>query len=118
MTDFKNKTYSLGEFIDIVKHKQERSTSYDPQYQYALYAVEADLTAALEVYVGAPVEVNDDEEEIYPDYVVSHNMWYLCSDENIQDVVDLAVSQCAEISTVQLITALDYYLEHDDFMDF
>lgn len=118
MRGFKNKTYSLGGFIEIVKNKQERSEKYNPMYNYALYAVEAEVTSDLEIYVGDPVEVTDSDEEIYPEYAVTHDMWYFCSDENIQDVVDLAHSQKQDISIVELITALGYYLEHDDFMDF
>lgn len=116
--NFKNKTYRLSEFIDIVKNKQERSEGYNPLYHYAIYAEEVEVTSNLVIYVGEPVEVSDSDKEIYPEYAVAHNMWYFCSDENIQDVVDLAISQYSQVSTEQLITALDYYLEHDDFMDF
>lgn len=118
LKDFKNKTYSLGEFIEIVKNKQERSEQYNPMYNYALYAVEAEVMSNLTIYVGDPVEVTDSDEEIYPEYALTHDMWYFCSDENIQDVVDLALSQRTDISIEQLVEALDYYLEHDDFMDF
>ncbi|MTH30918.1 hypothetical protein GJV77_13630 [Myroides pelagicus] len=117
VTTFKNKTYLLGEFINLVKDKQERAAYYAPSYNYALYAVEAEVTSDLEVYVGNPVEVKDYDEEIFPEYVVEHAMWYFCSDENIQDVVDLAVSRSKNVTVEQLISALDYYLEHDDFMD-
>lgn len=118
MSNFKNKTYRLGEFIDIVKNKQERSEQYNPMYNYALYAVEAEVTCDLEIYVGDPVEVTDSDEEIYPEYAVTHDMWYFCSDENIQDVVDLALSQKEGLSIAELVVALEYYLEHDDFMGF
>jgi hypothetical protein len=117
VVEFKDKTYRLSEFVDIVKNKQERLEHYNPMYNYALYAIEAEVTCDLTIYVGEPVEVTDSDEEIYPEYATKNDMWYFCSDENIQDVVDLAVSQCPEVNTEQLITALAYYLEHDDFMN-
>jgi hypothetical protein len=42
----------------------------------------------------------------------------MCSDENIQDVVDLAVRQYGNVTSFQLITALNHYLQKDDFLDF
>lgn len=115
---FKNRTYLLSQFIHIVKHKEDRSKSYSPLYNYAIYAIDDSIRADLKIYVGDPIEVNDNEEEIYPIAATAANMWYLCSDENIQDVVDLAVHQNDKVSADQLITALAYYLEYDNFINF
>ncbi|EHO05633.1 DUF7716 domain-containing protein [Myroides odoratimimus] len=116
--DFKNKTYRLAEFILLVKDRKERTTEYGPAYQYAIYAVEDEADVELEIYVGDPVEVTEDNEEVYPDAVTELDMWYLCSDEDIQDVVDLAVSQKPTVTVEELVMALDYYLTIDDFIDF
>ncbi|MCC9041942.1 hypothetical protein LNQ81_04395 [Myroides sp. M-43] len=117
MMDFKNKTYQLAEFILLVKDRKERTTEYNPAFHYAIYAVEDEVDEDLAIYVGEPVEVTDNDEEIYPSEVIEQEMWYLCSDEDIQDVVDLAISQKPSATMEELVMALDYYLTIDDFID-
>lgn len=117
MVNFKNKTYQLEEFILLVKDKKERTAGYDPAYAYAVYAREDEVEIGLEIYVGEPVEVNDNDEETYPSVAIEQEMWYMCSDEDIQDVVDLAISQKPSATMEELVMALDYYLTIDDFID-
>lgn len=117
MSDFKDKQYQLEEFILLVIEKKERTAGYDAAFAYAIYAREEEVEIGLEIYVGEPVEVTDNDEEIYPNEVIAQEMWYLCSDEDIQDAIDLAISQKPSATMEELVMALDYYLTIDDFID-
>jgi hypothetical protein len=103
MDDFKNQMYSIEEFLELVKNKQDRKASFDPEYNYAVYS---------------PLDIGGNDHEILPDFVFHNKLHYMCSDENIQDVVDLAFRQRTDVTSSQLITALNHYLEKDDFLDF
>lgn len=118
MDDFKNQVYSIEEFLELVKSKQDRQASFDPEYNYAVYSSTDEFKPEMKVFIGDPLDIGEHDNEILPDFVFHNKLHYMCSDENIQDVVDLAFRQRADISSSQLITALNHYLEKDDFLDF
>lgn len=60
----------------------------------------------------------DFKEKNYPRFGLIRNGFnYFCSDQNIQDIVDLAVKQDAYVSNEKLVDALNYYVDNDDFRD-
>lgn len=120
MTAFKHKIYKIENFIDIVKNKQDRPFSYDPDFNYNIYGDDSsggDFHSNMDIYVGDTVEFTDDGEEIYPDAVLSQGLSFLYSCENFQAVVDLALSQDSGVSHEKIIECLNYYNEYDDFLD-
>lgn len=120
MTSFKHKGYRIEDFIEIVKNKGDRSKSYDREYYYDVYGKESPgdkLVLGMEVYIGDTVQATDEGNEIYPPEVVARGLCFLFSSENFQAVIDLAVSQNPAVSNIEIINCLNYYNEHDDFLD-
>ncbi|WP_288447301.1 hypothetical protein [uncultured Chryseobacterium sp.] len=117
MDDFKNQVYSIEEFLELVKTKQDRKASFDPEYNYAVYSSIDAFKPGMKIFVGDPLDIGESDHEVLPDFVFHNKLNYLCSDENIQDVVDLAFRQRADVTSSQLIEALNHYLEKDDFLD-
>jgi len=68
------------------------------------------------VYIGDTVQATDEGEEIYPKEVIK-KFSFLYSCENFQAVIDLATSQDSQVSHEKLIECLNYYSDHDDFLD-
>ena len=116
---FKYKTYKIEDFIDIVKRKIDRVEGYDPDYYYNIYGNDEGrgFVPGMQIYVGDTVEVNDDDEEIYPPEVIERKLSSLYSCGTFQDVIDLAMRQNNSVSHEKLIECLNYYSNHDDFLD-
>jgi len=119
MPDFKNKTWILSDFIKFVQAKNDRALQYDPGYYYSIYVPEKahSLSSEMMVYIGDTSEIDDDDNEIYPLEVREMNFWFGYSCDNFQDVIDLAFKQNPQVSISQLIECLNYYSEHDNFLD-
>lgn len=88
---FKHQFYTIEKFIELVKQQAERNLKFDPEYFYAIYGKEDGFSLGQTILVSDSVQVSDDDVEIYPDDVIVHKLKYQCSDENIQDVIDLAI---------------------------
>ncbi|MFI8146610.1 hypothetical protein [Acinetobacter sp. ABJ_C5_2] len=117
MSTFKNKVYKIEDFINLVKEKKERLPNYDFDYCYAVYAKDDNVRLHDEVFIGNSVDFDENDNEVYPAFVITNGYHYFCSDQNIQDVVDLALRQDAAVSNEKLIDALNYYIDNDDFKD-
>ncbi|CAD0219350.1 hypothetical protein FW781_03820 (plasmid) [Chryseobacterium panacisoli] len=118
MDEIKNQVFPIEEFLELVKNKQDRKTSFDPDYNYAVYSSKDEFEQQMKIFIGDPLDIGENDNEILPDFVFQNKLNYMCSDENIQDVVDLAFRQYAGVTSSQLIDALNHYLEKDDFLDF
>ncbi|CAM3595901.1 hypothetical protein ELOC111193_12725 [Elizabethkingia occulta] len=117
MSSFKDQYYKIEDFLTLVRNKQERSEDYDPDFVYAVYSEQDIFEPGITVYIGAPADIDGDYDDIFPDVVYENGLLYMCSDEDIQDVVDLALRQQPAVTDEQLIIALNHYLENDDFLD-
>ncbi|MDM1298305.1 hypothetical protein HXZ94_07295 [Empedobacter falsenii] len=117
MADFKNKHYQIEEFFNLVKNKQERPEHYDPSFIYSIYTKTESLELGDQIYIGDTSNFDDNDNEIFPDFVVNNGYEYYCSDENIQDVIDLALRNNPNYSDAELLQRLKYYLEKDTFLD-
>ncbi|MEN9847649.1 MAG: hypothetical protein RL368_389 [Pseudomonadota bacterium] len=102
----------LEELITYVKEKADRSISYD------VYTKSGDNFSENEiVLVDSTIQVDDNDKEIYPPEAIKNNLQYAYSGDQFQDVVDLAMRQKPTATTLEIINALNYYSEHDDFLD-
>lgn len=120
MTNFKNKYYSIEDFIEIVKQKKDRSEKYDPTYHYEIYcASDKDdvIIQGMAIYVGDGSTVDGNYIETYPEFVSLFKLSPFYSSENFQDVIDLAFNQKKTVSSREIIDCLNYFSEHDDFLD-
>jgi hypothetical protein len=118
-TDFKYKTYKIEDFIELVKQKKDRTEGYDPDYYYQVYGDDEGngLALGMPIYISDSIEVNDDDEEIYPSDVMNKKLSPLYSCTTFQDVIDLALRQDPKVAMEKLIECLNYYSEHDNFLD-
>lgn len=114
MNNFKiNSLCSIEEFIQLVKLKLDRD------YIYAVYAKQGvgELVSGQLIYVGSTPSYDDDDNEILPKDVLDIGYDFFYMRDHFQDVIDLAVSQKANVSEPELIRCLNHYAEYDDFLD-
>jgi hypothetical protein len=71
-------------------------------------------------YADGGVDINDDDEEVYPDFIVKNGFEHFCSGELFEDVIYQAVQQKGEKNLTptmsELVAALDYYIKHDTYL--
>ena len=118
------RTYGVKELVDIVKNKGDRDFDQDgkeryiPANLYDVYIAEhAELTADSVLYVGQCVEIDVNDNTIYPEEVLKNHLEFHYSCQNFQDVIDLAYSQKKDASIDEFVTCLNHYSEKDDFLD-
>ncbi len=109
---------TLGQLIDqicdLVRQKGEEALL--PDYGWCVYsAAKPSLTTVC--YVDDYPDINDDDEEIFPPFVVENHLKMIYRDELIQDVILNCLFQKPEVSPKEIMAALDYYDEHDCFME-
>jgi len=105
--------YKLSVVLSSVAAKEERGFSYD------LYWKDENRPATPDdmILVGEPIQVTDDDEEIYPALARENGLWIYCNNELIQDVVDLAVKQKPSATPDELVKCLEHYIAKDNFLD-
>lgn len=119
-----NQSYDIAELIGLVKNKQDRDldssgkVKYNRENSYDVYISKNEkLNEHSILYVGKPVEIDEDDNEIYPKEVVENNLEVCYSAENFQDVIDLAYEQKSNASIDEIIRCLEYYFKNDTFLD-
>ena len=117
MPTFKNKIYKIEDFLSLVKEKKDRSENYDLAFSYSVYVQDENLKLGNEIYIGDSSDFDELDQEIFPDYVIKNGLEYYCSDENIQDVIDQAMTISSNFDDSELLERLVYYLEKDTFMN-
>ena len=93
---------------------------FDREFLYYVYAVQDDPNSYelnMQCFVGPGPEVTDEDEEIFPEFVIDNSLGVVCSDELLQDVVENALGQRPGVANRELLKALKYYLDRDDFLD-
>ena len=108
----KNHRYSL---IDIISYMKSASRNDN----FCLYGeLDSLLTADGKYYVADYPDIDDNDNEVYPEIVTYKKLYYLYSGQQFTDVIDLVVEQRPEASIDDFVNALNYYSENDDFLDF
>lgn len=62
-------------------------------------------------------DVDDNDEEIYTDFVTERKLVMFYSGEQFEDVIGHMLSQKMDASIEDFIAGMNYYREHDDFLD-
>jgi len=116
--------YAVETLIDIVKNKADRKFDnnnremYDRPLLYNIYIAEgADLETGIDVYVGKTLEVDENDNEIYPEDVQKLCLEFCYACQTFQDVIDLEYKQKTSATYAEVIKCLNYYSEKDDFFD-
>ena len=104
---------SVGELIAILR-RQEKTL------HFCVYGAQDSSTITLQTLcvIEAFPLITDDDEEIYPDFVVHHRLEFWFSDELLEDVVMSALHHNPSLTDSELVEAIGYYAEHDCFMNF
>lgn len=63
-------------------------------------------------------DVDDNDQEIYTDFIVENNLVMFYSGEQFEDVISNMLSHKMDASIEELIAAINYYREHDAFMTY
>lgn len=84
-----------------------------------MYVLEEDLypNLATECYIDEYPDVTDDGEEIYPEFIEKNNYELAYTGEMLQDVIISTLSRKKNATNEELVAAIDYYDEHDTFME-
>lgn len=65
-----------------------------------------------------PPEVTEEDEEIFPEFVVEEGLVFLYSGENFESVIEVVFNQKHQPSMKEFIDSLNYYRDNDSFLEF
>ncbi|CDL82249.1 DUF7716 domain-containing protein [Xenorhabdus szentirmaii] len=109
----KNKKYYLADIITDMKNIDARDDGF------CLYgANDEKLKKDGNYYIAAFPDVDDNDEEVYPQIVVKNKLHYLYSGQQLADVIDTVLAQKPSATLDDFVMALNDYTENDDFLDF
>ncbi|MGA3698056.1 DUF7716 domain-containing protein [Enterobacteriaceae bacterium TYF_5] len=110
----KDHQYHLTDIILAMKQIELRDDNF---CLYGEDDIEDKLKIGQQYFIADYPDVDDNDNEIYPDIVQMNHLVYLYSGQQFADVIDLALEQKPSATLDDLVNALNYYSEHDDFMD-
>ena len=105
------------EFKDIIKLISE---NLDKGISYCIYSQLSDsddLKLDTICYIDDYPEITDDDEEIFPQFVVENSLNMLFREELVQDVIHNVIHQKSSPSEQEIIKAISYYSKNDSFMN-
>jgi len=115
----RGKEIQLSEIISMIcsLYKQQGETAVYRDNGWCVYSSEEDVFLESICYIDDYPEFDDDDNEIYSEYVLNNNMELIYRDEMIQDVVIACLNQKDDVSLSEIMEALNYYDEYDDFLE-
>jgi len=99
----------------VIEGVQSGSVNIDDLCVYAEEDVD-DITLELICYLDEYPTVSGDVE-VFSDFVVSNNLELVYYGQQFKDVVINVLSQKKSASLQEVLSALNYYLENDDFLE-
>lgn len=120
--------YRISELIEIVtkdywvinnsnsKHCCPNTGLYDLDIYTCKY--EESVYADLVCYLEQPPDFDERDWEIFLDFVTEEGLVFLYLGENFETVIECAFNQKKQPSMEEFIDALNYYRDHDSFLDF
>jgi len=111
------KTYSLCQLIDIVKTNIQENGLTDNNF--CLYTKENENIAHsnLICYLENYPTISDDDEEVYPDFVVEKSLELFYDGRQFEDVIMNVLHQKSTATIDEFILGLNYYTKNDTFLD-
>ncbi|WP_032940851.1 DUF7716 domain-containing protein [Citrobacter youngae] len=106
------KAYILDDLISKIMsgYKKDNFCLYTKEYESS---ARTDLICYLDIY---PV-ISDDDEEIYPEFVVNNSLELFFYGEQFLDVLRNISVQKENPSMEEFMAGLNFYLENDNFID-
>jgi len=115
-------SYKLSTLITtMVSIFNERGNSLEPSaISFCLYTKGHQKLANGDTicYVDESLTVNDEDKELYPDFVINEGLRLFYHGDQFEDVIYNALHQKSDISVDKIIEALNYYSQRDSFLDF
>jgi hypothetical protein len=103
--------YSIQSLFDIARK------GLSPTFYFDVYGSESDhVNRDMLIWVDEPIEVDDDDSEIYPPLVQAKNLAFLYSSEMIRMVCQNLLRQKPDANADDFAAALDWYSKNDDFL--
>lgn len=114
----RKKDLKLGDIITSIctLYKTDGETAVYIDNGWCIYSSENEITSETICYVDDYPDFDDDDNEIYPDYIVNNNLELLYRDEIIQDVIITCLKQKNNATIDEIVRALFYYEEYDNFL--
>lgn len=108
----RNKEYSLAEIITYMRDTKCQDDNF------CLYGSDSDddLIIDNKYFISDYPKVENDKE-IYPLPIQQKKFSYIYSGEQFADVISSISDQKSSATIDEYVRALNYYLEHDDFLD-
>jgi hypothetical protein len=110
------KPYQLQQIIEVIS-KDIHKTGFT-NTNFCLYANEDILKPELICYLESSPTISDDDEEIYPNFIIKESLNLLYYGQQFEDVLMNVFEQKNDAVIDDYILALDYYSKHDTFKDF
>lgn len=84
---------------------------------WCVYSAEEDMNLDTECYIDDYPDFDDDDNEVALPFVEENDLEFLCSDENIVDVIGACLHQKEDASVEEIVQALEFYMENDTFLE-
>ncbi|WP_310604577.1 DUF7716 domain-containing protein [Anaerosporobacter sp.] len=116
----KHKPFTLDQILDYARvSSSEQNSEFESLYVYVrMKTIENDdISLNEECFFDDAPAGGDDDQDVFPLFVQENNLEVLCSCVQIVDVVTAALQQKPNVSTIELLESLDYYLRRDGFLE-
>ena len=114
-----SKKYTLAEIFDFILNSNEEFVMDN----FNLYLKDDSVKTSKDMVCfisNEGIDINDNDNEIHPEFVIDFGLEFYCSGQLIEDVVLNTIHQKDEdktkVTIEQLVVALDFYLQNDNFL--
>ncbi len=107
--------YQLSKIIEIISKEIKEGGFTDENY--CLYSCDETLKPELICYLDVYPTISDNEEEVYPDFIIKESLNLLYYGEQFEDVIMNVLEQKNNPIIDDYILALNYYSKYDTFKD-
>jgi hypothetical protein len=103
---------ALGELLTRVAEISDLPEGY-----YAIYMAHFDAALTEDLWSAIILFLDEDDDDFVPDEARERNMLSIVDVRTAQSVVRVALVDKPDASKADLVAALDYYTDHDAFID-
>lgn len=109
----------LGDIITSIcnLYKAKGETAVYLDNGWCVYSSEKNMTLEADCCIDDYPDFDDDDNEIYSEFIANNNMELIYRDEMIQDVVIASLKQKSDATLDDIMRALNYYDEYDSFLE-
>lgn len=118
MLEFR-RPYTFRRIIDDIRRKMLNDSEYYLHHPngWCIYSADEKLTLDSVCYIEDYASVTEDDEEVFPDFVLENGLEFAYTRQLLEDVIGSALYQNEFADNNLIFRALEYYDEYDDFMD-